>query len=310
MILIVPDVHEQIRKLVKILQKYDYVSLVIFLGDFMDTFLGLTPETEETIMWLRDNLKNPKYKFCMGNHDTHYAFPIEQVMCSGYSRQKQFLYTKHLLNNATRPLIRNIKLFHWAGDWLCSHAGLHPNYLHPMHGYDKQALSEMEERALENLWFGQVDPLFSVGRSRGGWAKVGGVTWLDFNDEFVPIPGLNQLVGHTRGTEIRTNDTGASMNSCIDTHLRHVALVDEEHSILDVVRVYGTRAIRVVKTGRGKNKAETKNFDTFSIEVSNDEEKTWQVALADVKPYDLRKELKSFLLSSEDDFIDTPDFKL
>ena len=42
----------------------------------------------------------------------------------------------------------------------------------------------------------------------------------------VPIPGLNQLVGHTPAQSVRHKKTPRSRNICIDTHLRHYAVFD------------------------------------------------------------------------------------
>jgi hypothetical protein len=45
-------------------------------------------------------------------------------------------------------------------------------------------------------------------------------------DELVPIPGLNQLVGHTPAQSVRQKKTPTSRNVCLHTHLRHYAVFD------------------------------------------------------------------------------------
>ena len=45
-------------------------------------------------------------------------------------------------------------------------------------------------------------------------------------DELVPIPGLNQLVGHTPAQSVRHKKTTTSRNICLDTHLRYYAVFD------------------------------------------------------------------------------------
>ena len=87
-ILIIPDVHEQIQKLKTILQTYAAVPAVIFLGDFFDTFDGLTEATHETARWVAENSNHPRYRFLWGNHDLHYAYPLMQLICSGFTHQK------------------------------------------------------------------------------------------------------------------------------------------------------------------------------------------------------------------------------
>jgi hypothetical protein len=53
------------------------------------------------------------------------------------------------------------------------------------------------------------------GRGRGGPARIGGLVWLDWNTEFTPIEGLNQIVGHSSGSEVRVKRGVNSINYCI-----------------------------------------------------------------------------------------------
>ena len=39
--------------------------------------------------------------------------------------------------------------------------------------------------------------MFNAGRARWGQQRVGGLTWCDFEREFKPFRGINQIVGHT-----------------------------------------------------------------------------------------------------------------
>ena len=39
--------------------------------------------------------------------------------------------------------------------------------------------------------------IFNAGRARWGSQRVGGITWCDFEREFKPFRGINQIVGHT-----------------------------------------------------------------------------------------------------------------
>lgn len=250
--LIVPDVHEQIVLLKAVLKKYPDVEWVKFLGDFMDTFDGLTWQTHEMVKWLRDNIANPKYEFIFGNHDIHYAFPVEGVMCSGWDKNKLEIVRQHLTD---KDHWQKFKLMTWIGspapstdedkgnlvvkptEWLLSHGGIHPSLLNPIMGFDKGSLLALEEEALWKLRYcQQITSLIAIGRGRCGWARVGGVDWLDWQTEFVPIPGLNQIVGHSAGKEVRIKKCHDSMNYCVDTHLRHVVEVREDGSV-KVVKV-------------------------------------------------------------------------
>ena len=244
--LIIPDVHEQIVRLKKILADpcYKNVQWFVFLGDFFDSFDGLTWQTHETVKWLAENIGNPKYIFLWGNHDLHYAFPVDGVMCSGFDPNKLKIVRQHLNDN---DHWKKFKLMHWIGkpandeergnivqptEWLISHAGIHPSLLNPFLGFDKQSLLALEEEAMWKLRYcQQVTSLLAAGRGRFGPARVGGIDWLDWQTEFIPISGLNQIVGHSYDKEVRCKKMPDSINYCIDTHLRHVVEVKDDGSI-------------------------------------------------------------------------------
>jgi hypothetical protein len=117
-------------------------------------------------------------------------------------------------------------------EWLCSHGGIHPSLLHPFLGFDKASLLALEEEALWKLRYcQQVTPFIAAGRGRGGPARVGGVDWLDWETEFIPINGLNQIVGHSNGKEVRVKKGLDSVNYCVDTHLHHIVEVFEDGSL-------------------------------------------------------------------------------
>ena len=253
---IVPDVHEEIGRLKKVLEKYDpLVDWIVFLGDFFDTFEGLTWKTGEITRWLAENVFNPKYIFCFGNHDLHYMMPINNLVCSGFDPKKLEI----IRNILTDKHWKMFKLMHFLFDapqpnedrneWLVSHAGLHPYFVHPFHGWSRKFMQEQCDEALHKLKFEQnVVPLLQCGRGRGGIARVGGVVWADWNREFEPIEGLNQIVGHTPGDDVRTKvlrDKSTdpdkkgrivSMNYNVDTHLRHVLLVYNDQTF-EIARI-------------------------------------------------------------------------
>jgi hypothetical protein len=219
----------------------------------MDSFDGLTWQTHETVKWLKVNVHNPKYIFIWGNHDIHYAFPFDGAICSGWDRNKLAIVREHLTDN---DHWKKFKLLHWIEtpsgivvpepgnavkpqEWLLSHAGVHVSLLNAILGFDKQSLLALEEEAMWKLRYTQqITTFIAAGRGRGGPARVGGVDWLDWTTEFQPISGLNQIVGHSFGKEVRCKKNGArmpdSINYCVDTHLRHVVEVREDGSIKPV----------------------------------------------------------------------------
>ena len=93
-------------------------------------------------------------------------------------------------------------------------------------------LDNMAKEAISTLKDEQrVTPWLQAGRGRGGTGRVGGLDWLDWSSEFVPIEGLNQIVGHSSRPDVRTKTAANSYNICIDTHLNHVILMDGDGKI-------------------------------------------------------------------------------
>ncbi len=105
--------------------------------------------------------------------------------------------------------------------WLLSHAGL---------TYETRYANVASGLAVVKQ--GGVSRIFGAGWSRGGEYPVGGITWLDWYDEFEPISDYKQIVGHSRG-KVPREKLG---NWCLDTDLRHYGLItDGELSIHEVV---------------------------------------------------------------------------
>jgi hypothetical protein len=242
--LIIPDVHEKIDVVKKILKKYPSMDRYIYLGDWMDSFDNYgepTDNTRETIDFIAENAANPRWTFLWGNHDLQYAFSNQKLFCSGYNLEKQ-----ELIKNKLNVLDHwdYFKLLTWVENsnskWLVSHAGLHPKFVHPVYGFEKWSLISAAEKIIIDLKFhNYVDFLLCAGSARGGSRPVGGITWLDWDKEFVPILGLNQIVGHTQGRDVRWNPYDFdmdSMNYCIDTGLNHVMLMRDEG--IQIIQVF------------------------------------------------------------------------
>jgi hypothetical protein len=167
----------------------------------------------------------------LGNHDMPYAFPgIESLWCSGHAEWKR--------NHIDRAKVNwdKTQLFAWVShsnkEWLISHAGFHPMFAHPVTGFTFPYLFTLCQTATENLKSRRVDDILRAGRKRGGIHPVGGCTWHDFR-EFVPTPGINQIVGHTHNPGIPDIITEDSQNYCLDRsngkhYLGHVAILEDD----------------------------------------------------------------------------------
>lgn len=232
--LIIPDVHDKVHKVARLLEKvpHDHATL---LSDFFDDWHTNSIQARTTAEHVQRWLNDPKITCVLGNHDMAYGWGHinRSLLCSGWTKDKAIAIHSVLAPGDWAKF----KLHHWIETksgrlWLLSHAGLYAGILEgcPREHY-RQSVDNLCEQALDCLFTGQMHPLLGAGRSRGGPQSVGGINWLDW-DEFVPIPGLNQLVGHTQGKMVRWKRQPASENACIDTTLRHYALIED--GVLDV----------------------------------------------------------------------------
>lgn len=196
---IIPDLHLRWRHAQQILDSVQ-ADEVIFLGDFFDDFGDCPQAINEMIDWLESIINRPNYIFLYGNHDLHYACPQEHLRCSGYAQWKHFIIRDRL----NQKFWDHFKFYHFLDDkWLLSHGGLHnlnlPSKICDLHE-DRPTFFRKVDEFLEDAStkaFRETSWFTHAGLSRGGLHRVGGLTWCDFEREFYPIIGLNQIVGHT-----------------------------------------------------------------------------------------------------------------
>ena len=215
--LVIPDLHNQIEHADYWLstQRYDRAVL---LGDYFDSFDDTVEDARRTALWLKERLHDPKLVFLLGNHDTPYRFAEnEALFCDGYSKAK----AKEIRSILNKEDWREMKLACTSEGWLLSHAGFHPVWMKEPTVEKILARCEMAERRAAR---GKLDPIFALGELPGGVQRFGGPLWMDWG-AFRPIPGINQLVGHTSGETVRTSILPGSMNACIDIGNASVAAV-------------------------------------------------------------------------------------
>jgi len=228
MILIIPDIHTEIATYNYLMNKYKDIKIKISLGDWYDSFIFQSGvEAGEMARLQADFVSNPDNICLFGNHDMQYAFPnCPALGCSGWSSWKQ-----KPIDRWMKGLWSKVKLCHWvyAADktWLISHAGIHPYFSHPINGLNELETTLLSQKTICSIIDdNEITEFVSVGRRRRGNHLCGGCTWMDWQD-FKPIVGINQIVGHTRGNFIREYRIDGSENYCIDTGLNHVALLDD-----------------------------------------------------------------------------------
>jgi hypothetical protein len=224
-ILVIPDLHTFHGQVEAIIARQK-PNVTIFLGDYFDQFGDTPDENVQTAQWLKESLCQPNRVHLLGNHDLHYGYPGRHTFCSGFSPLK-YAAIATVLN---RPNWERMRLYHQAGGFLFTHAGLHRSFFHESGEHVASFLHLTERKALEALNAGRLHWSFAAGRSRGGSEPHGGLTWCDWG-EFEPIPKLNQIFGHTPDWEPRVLEADDSSNVCLDTtmpqgrSIRHFAIV-------------------------------------------------------------------------------------
>ena len=221
--LIIPDAHERINQLTKIRKHIDEAERIVSLGDWFDTFLP--HRVEETIDFILEFKNDPRWTWLIGNHDAHYMFNHPYLQCSGYDPSTQVLWNKRL----PIEFLRKWKLWTQVDDFLVSHAGFHPDTIHLCN-------PDTHEKALQIAFDGGFHNLYMPGEDVGGPdGQVGGPNWLRWY-RLECLKGKPQIVGHTPGVavQLKTSD-GKEFSYNLDTHLKHVALV--EGSSVELIRI-------------------------------------------------------------------------
>lgn len=225
-----------------LLQPYDRV---LFLGDYFDDF-GDTPEDVYiAATWLKNSLKKPNRIHLMGTHDLWYRFPYNPyIEATGNTDEKEKVINSIL---STRDW-NLLKLYHFEQNYLISHAGLHiyliSEYVfknknifnrYIIDGFSlhldaieiiNKIIEPATKEALKDVELGNINSWLVAGIVRAGVQPVGGVIWLDWNEEFEPIPSLNQIVGHTELKYPRENSTENSKNYDLDTRNHHIGILE------------------------------------------------------------------------------------
>jgi len=216
--LIIPDVHQRIHQVKKVLEKENY-DRVIFLGDWFDSFYEppLVAGFEATCVYLRELIaEHPRkddFTFLVGNHDINYIFnntaprgarhvKNNHYYASGYTQNKCANFRKVFFENNLRDtfFIDHFDIAVFAQGWLLSHAGFIPQHLpygKDINWHVDVLLPEVWEN-FRNVMHPRNTSICAVGVARGGRDAYGGPLWLDWNDEMFASQEIgNQIVGHT-----------------------------------------------------------------------------------------------------------------
>ena len=212
---------------------------MIQLGDWLNLGYGESEHEffDATRGWVDEHL--------IGNHEYPLVAPRPyMVEFSGFSNRDRVAADMFLESFNERPW----KVASSVGNWLITHAGLHPKYAHEyrISGFAVDAQALFLNRAFERYLDGhdQYRHLFDdISHRRGGRAEYGGVLWGDWKDlsEIYDAPQwadsdpgdliyINQIVGHTPrpGGIPELHESGKLWNIDIGakhSHLNNVACV-------------------------------------------------------------------------------------
>ena len=272
-ILVIPDVHNRIQEVEKILNRVEF-DLLISLGDWFDSFEDTPDMAERTAEYVLDLTRTLGNKFIwlLGNHDVPYVFPELYIQhnCTGSTVEK----AERVGNVLNKRLNRDsVKLAYAVTDRsgldiVFSHAGVSDyHFANPVSGtVSTKKILEKCDHALMEMWLGRDHELLHAGRSRGGRLSVGGITWQDFYYDFDPLPEISQVFGHSHTEEVAVigknwdriwpSDNGdgsvefnmlfsETININLDTGLKHYMVIEDER-----ITIYETNEKR--KRTRGE----------------------------------------------------------
>lgn len=227
------DIHGEIE-VVEELMKWNVP--VCFVGDFLDSYTRSVADQIACLNMVLNAVEAEpeKYFTIKGNHELSYI--ISHQRCSGWNAATQ-IHMNHLKDRCLR-LMRD---YMWwepteGNPFLITHAGLTNQSV--THFYLERGVDGVKEY-LHSDEFERVK--FNVGSARGGFGNKPGIFWCDWWQEFQPIKGINQVVGHSAHrpqrfegvTGVVTKHTDGSKNynvDCLQTK-KEVLLLREDGSV-------------------------------------------------------------------------------
>lgn len=217
--LIIPDIHNR-TDVVDAIMKQDACDEAVFLGDYFDSFGGTVDDALRTARWLKARLWLPGWHFLMGNHEAQYRWPKSPWhITNAYSADKQDAIDSVLNDADWRRMLFAVQRENW---WM-THAGMHPGlFVHPVLGFEPGRTWEIFHRAEFEAHAGIHTPITDEQRANGGFPS--GPLWLRWRN-FVPVEGVNQVVGHTFQEEPARVDGVESENWNLDTNSQFYAIL-------------------------------------------------------------------------------------
>lgn len=244
--IIISDIHNRVDWIEDalsspILQPYNNV---IFLGDYFDDFNDTPQDVANAAKWLKLSLQKPNRIHLTGTHDLWYRFPYNRFIAASGNTEAKMYAIRSILNQEEW---NKLYLYHYEQNFLLTHAGTHINLISEYvfkhkNLFDKYIVNKELQlsgqeivdkivkpatiEAIDRIKDGYSHPWLDAGVVRGEIQPVGGITWLDWRYEFKPIPGLNQIVGHTELKEPEEKYIKTSINYNLDTRNHHLGILE------------------------------------------------------------------------------------
>ncbi len=210
--LVIPDIHNRCQDAENLIAAMPEHH-PIFLGDYFDQFNDTPEDAEQTAKWLSWSISQGRTHL-MGNHDLPYRWRHQN--CPGFTQEK-YERVKREINPSYWNEVGLFKIIHKEGlrPLILSHAGFTlPNlygitnvadthktgragHLRDLETYQHVEMIEYEGgKCLEAASYLGDHHWFNQG-TRMGYMMQGGPFWLDIGDIAAPIPGVDQIVGHS-----------------------------------------------------------------------------------------------------------------
>lgn len=226
--LVIPDIHNKVE-IADLWIKHSKADKFIFLGDFFDSYGDNASDAIKTAYWLKNSLKQENRIHLFGNHDIPYFKRNSATDCPGWSKSKSDAINQIL----TLQDWNKFDFIYKEMGFFLSHAGItYPTYSAFLNGNIENVFEE--EIKCKNDFKNGIKHWFLNG-SHARMLSLDmcpGLLWTDWNQEFAPIRGCNQIVGHSFGNEPRYEraypfgDEDGD-NCCIDCGLKYAILFNE-----------------------------------------------------------------------------------
>jgi len=207
--LLIFDIHQDTNWIQRILEKEDGNFTHLLLGgDYFDAKsdrAGSIADICALLLELEDKYGDDM-TLLWGNHDIHYLETIPTMRRHQNPRHQRYKIpgdysnskAKKLSKLLPRRLLDKGRLFTKISGHLISHAGIAAKFWPSADSAEAsiETLNRLSHEAMLKLPY-EANPLLLPGKTRGGDQATGGLTWLDFDEEFEDALQLPQIFGHT-----------------------------------------------------------------------------------------------------------------